>query len=77
MNKFKIIKVEDKISIEVLKGNKVIFGKDFEVEDFSLDKARQELKHGVAVMEVKQQEEARLKAKRDELKTLINKKMNL
>lgn len=77
MHKFQITKAEEIIKIEVFKGNDVILTKDFPLEGFNLDEARQQLKRDVQTLEVQQKEKERLENKKNELKKLLNKKFDL
>ena len=74
--KFQIKKVDDKVQIEVLKGSKVLFTKNFEIHE-SLDHIKEQLRKDVQLFEVKQEEKLRLENKKNEFKQLIGKKINL
>ena len=74
--KFKILQVDEKIQIEVTKGNNVLMTKEFDVE-ISLEKIKEVLKSDVALLEVKEKEKERKENKKNEFKKLIGKEIEL
>ena len=79
MYKFQITKVENgNTIIEVFKGNDIILTREFSVDlDFNLDEIRKQLKSDIQILEVKKEEEERIKNKEDDLKLKIGKKFDL
>lgn len=75
--KYQITNIDNTIRIEVSKGNEILLTKDFPLEGFNLDEARQQLKRDIQVMEVQQKEKNQKEAKKNELKKLLNKKFDL
>ena len=75
--RYQIIQVGDTVTIEVFKGNNVVLTKEFPLEGFNIDEAREQLKRDVNVLEIKQYENDQHEAKKNELKGLLNKKFDL
>ena len=75
--RYQIIQVDDTVTIEVSKGNNVVLTKEFPLEGFNIDEAREQLKRDVNVLEIKQYENDQHEAKKNELKGLLNKKFDL
>ena len=75
--RYQIIQVGDTVTIEVSKGNNVVLTKEFPLEGFNIDEAREQLKRDVNVLEIKQHENDQHEAKKNELKGLLNKKFDL
>lgn len=79
MFKLQITKIENDIAtIEVLKGNTVVFTKEYKVDlDFKLDEIKKQLRQEAELREVKKQEEDRVKDKVEDLKDKVGKLINL
>ena len=76
MFKFQITTINEKVTVEVLKGNTVLFTKDFELT-VSLDEIKEQLRKDLAFLEVKEKEKERLENKKEEFRQLLNKKIDL
>ena len=76
MHKFQITTINEKVTVEVLKGNTVLFTKDFELT-MSLDEIKEQLRKDLAFLEVKEKEKERLENKKNEFRQLLNKKIDL
>lgn len=73
---FKITKIEDKIAVEVLRGNNVLFTRELS-DEMNLEEIKQKLKRDALEYEVHEKENEKKEEKKNELKKLINKKIDL
>jgi len=75
--KYEIIQIEDVITIEVSKGNKILLTREFPLEGFDLEMAKKKLREEANSVEVMEKEKERKEERKNELNKLIGKKFDL